>query len=1366
MKMHPITLPKQPHIQRTLIAAAVSISLIPTVRADYASEILSENPLVYYRFNDSVVTDDAPTPEVNLGSLGAPGNATLSDSFVRQVTGALTGSPDVAGGFAGTGASIPYHAALNNQGSFSVEVWLKPSVIPAAAALVCPISSWRENPAEATGREGWLIYQGDAATGFNFRTYNKNAANVAVNINSGTGVTAGVWQHVAVTWNNASAVAKIYVNGVLKNTSAPVVPTPPLRAYEANTVSPFTIGSRSDGSFAWTGNADEPAYYSTVLTDTQILNHYNNGISAAPSPSYNTLVLADAPVGYWRLNNSFVFRTPPAAANSGLLGAAATGGYHAGAKTTSTGPSPSTGFGGFGAGNSALSLTNGNGYVSSALGLLNNRTAFTVTGWVKRGSIHSTRGGYFGQNDLLEFGDSNNGTSIETFINAGGSLSATYTAADDVWQFIALTANGTKNILYIDGVQVAEAAAAVTNFGSSASNFNIGGGGIFAPTGDYFRGEIDEVAVFDKAVTPGRVRQFFDAAVGNVEPGIVNQIPEVSPTGTIREGQPYTLSVDATGTPPFTYQWLLNGQPISGATGKNYTVPAAAANTPDTSVPYSYSVRVTHGTSTVTSEPIDVFVTPILKWASPAGTNSGKWDIDMLTPSPLNWKTYTTSAAKAYSDAYAVVFDDTATSTNVELTQDVYPVAVAFNNSTKNYTFTGPFAIRTVYPSITTKSGTGTVVLANDLYESETMEVTAGKLQIGNGSSGALGASTLAKVLGGELAINLANESVYGNATTVTSGLVSFKGTGNLTVTGVLSGAGDMLFDRNGIVTLSTAATATGALNISSGTLSLDGSQNFNRLPNNKVITVNPGATLEVRGVNALPSAANAVLPTLHQATLRVFSGGSTAIGTGGTSHTHLKTLTLDGSAVILDYSGQGGAYNGESFQLNGDLIVTGSAASTISFGTGATTGNAGISLSTDVTHTFAVPDIAVGPDLTITAELENNDSITPTAGLIEKTGAGTLSLEGGIAHSFSGTTRVSEGTLQANGSIVGPLEILGTSVLAPGPSTANFSAGEVALQGTYSCEISGAASDRLLANGDVTFAAGAKINLSVTGGATAPFYEILRSTGTISGTPIVTGIPSGYSVTVSSSSVLIARSDINIQPMITSNVPTGSENFDTTRGGFSVSTPVSPETDWTYTAGSWHSTGQINGTAGDDNTSYLISPIYTVTQTGPVTLSFTHRYSFEADFDGGAVDVSINGGAFTQVPLAAFSQNPYNGAVPAGVTHSLVGHDAFVGNSTGHPSFITSICTLANGVVGNTIQVRFASASDNNTVGNLSPAGWEVDSFVITGALPNLMTLTWPVGIMQYSDNLQPPWTDISGSSPLLIDTKVAPKRFFRLKP
>ena len=64
-----------------------------------------------------------------------------------------------------------------------------------------------------------------------------------------------------------------------------------------------------------------------------------------------------------------------------------------------------------------------------------------------------------------------------------------------------------------------------------------------------------------------------------------------------------------------------------------------------------------------------------------------------------------------------------------------------------------------------------------------------------------------------------------------------------------------------------------------------------------------------------------------------------------------------------------------------------------------------------------------------------------------------------------------------------------------------------------------------------------------------------------------------------------------------------------------------------------------------------LVSPAVTVGTTGNVTLTFNHRYNFETTgdpWDGGAVFVSVNDGAFTYVPLASFSANPYVGPTTA----------------------------------------------------------------------------------------------------------------------
>ncbi len=107
---------------RLLALAAGSLCLgTQPAAADYASEILSENPLAYYRFDDAVATDGLDTTvATNLGSLGATGNGSFDGTNSRGVGGAISGDTAIA--FAQAAPAninyvgsviIPNNAALN-----------------------------------------------------------------------------------------------------------------------------------------------------------------------------------------------------------------------------------------------------------------------------------------------------------------------------------------------------------------------------------------------------------------------------------------------------------------------------------------------------------------------------------------------------------------------------------------------------------------------------------------------------------------------------------------------------------------------------------------------------------------------------------------------------------------------------------------------------------------------------------------------------------------------------------------------------------------------------------------------------------------------------------------------------------------------------------------------------------------------------------------------------------------------------------------------------------------------------------------------------------------------------------------------------
>jgi hypothetical protein len=247
-----------------------------------------------------------PTPiAINSGAGGAALNGTYANIPTRGVAGALVGDSDTATAFTPGSAhqmSIPFSAQLNPSGPFTAEIWAKPNGSGTTAIM-------SSGDFGAT-RTGWIIYA--IGANWDIRLFTGNGTTFS---GFTTPLTLNAWQHLALVHDGAGGF-QFYVNGVAatpaalisNGTASGTVFTPaPGFSYVAGVAGYTAVAARWAGtSFLnlFDGTADEFAMYGTALSAARIQAHYQNGMNA-PTPRtqpYSAEVLADAPVGYYRLN--------------------------------------------------------------------------------------------------------------------------------------------------------------------------------------------------------------------------------------------------------------------------------------------------------------------------------------------------------------------------------------------------------------------------------------------------------------------------------------------------------------------------------------------------------------------------------------------------------------------------------------------------------------------------------------------------------------------------------------------------------------------------------------------------------------------------------------------------------------------------------------------------------------------------------------------------------------------------------------------------------------------------------------------------------------------------------------------------------
>lgn len=223
--------------------------------------------------------------------------------------------------------------------------------------------------------------------------------------------------------------------------------------------------------------------------------------AAATKANYNASVLADNPVGYWRFEET-----------AGLVSDSSVNAF----VTGTLGDPDLTVEGAFGDPGGAAGLMTDDRFLAAddpALDL----SALTLEAWV-------FWDGTAGHNVIM-----NKESSYQIAVVSGTLQAAVQTTGPaswfwfgsgaitaNQWTHVALTADATDFRLYTDGsLNFTQANGAGGTVKPSAQTFNIGA----RPTGLYFNGSLDEVAVYDGALSASSIAAHYNAAFLVPEPG-------------------------------------------------------------------------------------------------------------------------------------------------------------------------------------------------------------------------------------------------------------------------------------------------------------------------------------------------------------------------------------------------------------------------------------------------------------------------------------------------------------------------------------------------------------------------------------------------------------------------------------------------------------------------------------------------------------------------------------------------------------------------------------------------------------------------------------------------------------------------------
>lgn len=236
-------------------------------------------------------------------------------------------------------------------------------------------------------------------------------------------------------------------------------------------------------------------------------------------------------------------------------------------------------------------------------------------------------------------------------------------------------------------------------------------------------------------------------------------------------------------------------------------------------------------------------------------------------------------------------------------------------------------------------------------------------------------------------------------------------------------------------------------------------------------------------------------------------------------------------------------------------------------------------------------------------------------------------------------------------------------------------------------------------------------VSVSIVGGGSAAYTDV-RGRAT-SAQHIDYTVPAGaacgslvtVTVNINSSFGAVTRTfQIRVGKQL--GTPVALENFDgvtapTLPAGWSMVTggnqPRNWQTDAVYSVSAPNSARMMGPYPMDTTNNAITSALYTVPAGwGGAEVSFSHWFESEGGWDGGVLEISVNGGTYQDVITAGGSwvQNGYVAPMGSGSSNPLAGRNSWTGNSGGW--IVTRVNMPATVVAGSTVRLRWRFAADN----------------------------------------------------------------------